>query len=225
MFSREDVSAILEGISDLNTAMGIWAVIVPVFFAAAVMILLFYAYKKPGRKTSAYLMLAMAVVYLFSGWTIFSGKDQMGFAAALSGSAALWLVSVLLILDGLLYWTHVEMPEKTTLKIISFIFMFSGIFIYPLLEILLGFKWPGMVLFGAECPTTIFLIGLFTGCVPKVNKILFLLISVNAVATGFSVAINGAAFDFLYAAAGITGLAVIIMNFRLIFTGKVSESP
>ena len=77
-----------------------------------------------------------------------------------------------------------------------------------------------MVFFGAECPTTISLIGLFIGSIPKVNKPLFILISLNAIITGGSVAMSGATFDYLYAVSGILGLLMMIIYFRDIFIVK-----
>ncbi len=52
------------------------------------------------------------------------------------------------------------------------------------------------------------------------NKPLFILVSVNAVLTGLSVAINGAPFDYLYALAGLTGIVMMAKYFREIFMKK-----
>jgi len=224
MFNKEDVERILQGVVKLNTMMGPFAVIIPVFFAIVVILLLLYCYKNPGRKSSTALMGSLAVVYLFSGWTIFAGKNEMGTATALSGAIALWFVALLLVFDMIFHWTEVRWPERFDLKVLSISFMVAGIFLYPLLEMALGFTWPRMVLFGAECPTTIFLIGLFIGSIPKVNKPLFVIVSLNAIATGGSVAMNGAPFDYLYALAGVAGIIMIIKDFGQIF-GKKGDLP
>ncbi len=216
MFTEEQVAAILVGIVKLNTLMGPLAVIIPVAFVIVVIGLLIYCYKVPGRKSSSALMASLAVVYVYSGGTIYSGSADMG-ATALSGAVALWIVALLLALDAIFHWTEVRWPEQLDLKVLSISFMVAGIFLYPLLEMALGFTWPRMVLFGAECPTTIFLIGLFIGSIPRVNKLLFVFVSLNAIATGLSVALNGAPFDFLYAAAGITGIIMITRYFKDIF--------
>ena len=217
MFTEEDVAGMLQGIIKLNTAMGAFAVIIPVFFAIVVILLLLYCYKNPGKRSSAALMGSLAVVYIFSGWTISTGKDEMGASMALLGAIALWSVALLLIADSIFHWTIVRWPERLELKVLAIFLMAAGIFFYPLLEMGLGFTWPRMVLFSAECPTTIFLIGLFIGSIPKVNKPLFVLVSLNAVATGLSVAINGAPFDYLYAIAGVAGIMMMIKYFNNIF--------
>jgi len=224
VFNKEDVEGMLRAIVKLNTMMGPFAVIIPALFATIVILLLLYCYKNPGKKSSTALIGSLGVIYTFSGWTIIAGKDEMGSAVAWGGAIALWLVALLLIIDAIFHWTEVHWPERLDLKVLSVSFMGAGIFLYPLLEMGLGFTWPRMVLFGAECPTTIFLIGLFIGSIPKVNKPLFVIVSLNAIATGFSVAMNGAPFDYLYALAGIAGTAMIVKDFNKIFGKKNDNS-
>jgi hypothetical protein len=225
MFTEEDVANMLRAISHLNTLMGSFAVIIPAVFVIVVLALLLYSYKHPGRRSSAALMGSLVVVYLFSGWTIWAGGEEMGASVAMTGAIALWFVALLLFFDALFYWTEVRFPERRDLRILSIFFMAVGIFLYPLLEMGLGFTWPGMVLFGAECPTTIFLIGLLIGSIPRVNKPLFVILSLNAIATGLSVAVKGVPFDYLYALAGFAGVAMIIKDFGAIFGKGRGDSP
>jgi len=220
MFDKESVEKILEGIVWLNNKMGVWSIILPVVFAIVVLVQLYRSYKNPSIQNSRILLAVYAVIYVFGGYTIFMGKDFMGMTQALAGSIGLWSVSVFLILDIIFQWTEIKMSKKIWIRIISLSFIFAGIFLYPVLEILLGFRYPEMVFFGAECPTTISLIGLFIGSIPKVNKPLFVLISINAMATGGSVAMSGAAFDYLYALAGIFGVTMMIIYFKDIFMTK-----
>ena len=217
MFSKEDGENILQGIIDLNTKMGALAIIIPLVFVVLVISLLLYCYRKPGKKSSRALIGILAVVYVYAGFTILAGISVMGAAKAWMGAIGLWTVALFLVLDAIFYWTYVRIPKRLDLKVISITLMAAGIFIYPLLEIALGFTWPRMVLFGAECPTTIFLIGLLIGSIPRVNKPLIVIASLNALAVGLSVALNGAPFDFLYAAAGVIGILMIIKDFRIIF--------
>jgi len=225
MFDKEAVEKILIGVAWLNTKMGVFAWLIPLIFVIGVIFLLWRAYQNPGKETSRWLMGFLAIVYVFGGWTIYVGKDVMGAQMALFGAIALWMVALILLLDAIFSWTIVDISEKKELKIISLFLMFSGIFLYPLLEMVLGFTWPGMVLFGAECPTTIFLIGLLIGSIPKTNRFLLILVSINAVMTGTSVALNGAPFDFLYAFAGLCGIYVMVKYWKLIFARKDREQP
>ncbi len=217
MFDKEMTEQILKGIVWLNEKMGIWSFILPVVFAAGVLYFLIRAYRNPSVKNSRLLLAAYALVYVFAGWTIFIGKDFMGTGAAVGGAVGLWSVSFFLVLDIFFKWTEVKISENKFLRFTSWFFIFAGIFLYPVLEIALGFTYPQMVFFGAECPTTISLIGLLIGSIPKVNKPLFVLISINAVATGGSVALSGATFDYLYAVSGIFGIITMIVYFKDIF--------
>ena len=217
MFDKEMTEQILKGIVWLNEKMGIWSFILPVVFAAGVLYFLIRAYRNPSVKNSRLLLAAYALVYVFAGWTIFIGKDFMGTGAAVGGAVGLWSVSFFLVLDIFFKWTEVKISENKFLRFTSWFFIFAGIFLYPVLEIALGFTYPQMVFFGAECPTTISLIGLLIGSIPKVNKPLFVLISINAVATGRSVALSGATFDYLYAVSGIFGIITMIVYFKDIF--------
>ena len=214
------VQQIVDGIADLNVWMGIWSLLLPAIFALAVLWALFRCYRNPSQTHTRILLAIYAVIYVFARWTILMGRDVMGLPTALGGAIGLWTVSLLLVLDIFFHWTEVRMPEQTGLKILSWSLIVTGIFLYPVVEMLLGFTYPRMVFFGAECPTTISLIGLFIGAVPRVNKILFVLVSINAIFTGGYFAIHGAWFDYLYMLAGLLGSLVLLIHFREIFLKK-----
>ena len=223
MYNKEMVEKILEGIVWFNNILGIWAFIIPIIFAITVLIQLYRSYKKPSKTNSRILMGIYAVIYLFSGYSIYIGKDFMG-DDALIGGIALWSVGFFLVLDVLFNWTYIKLSDNKTIRYTSWFFIFAGIFLYPLVEIATGFTFPRMVFFGAECPTTISLIGIFIGSIPKVNKPLFILVSLNAMFTGISVAIYGATFDYLYGLAGVFGTLFIIIYFKNIFLKKVKNN-
>ena len=217
MFDKEKTEEILKSIVWLNEKLGMWSFIIPIIFAIAVLVSLLIAYKNPSKRNSKIVLSIYAMIYLFSGYSIFLGKDFMGFNIALGGAIGLWFVTLMLILDIIFNWTEIKLSEDKLLKSISLFLIFGGIFLYPIIEIITGFIYPRMVFFGAECPTTISLIGVFIGSVPEVNKPLFIIVSLNAIFTGLSVAISGAIFDYFYAFAGIMGVIVMIVYFKKIF--------
>ena len=224
MFDEQKVEAILQGIAALNTKLGVFAYLIPAVFTLVVIYLYYQCTQNPGRKTSARLMNALGVVYLYAGLTILAGIQVMGASLAIAGAVALWLIALLLFLDARFFWTEVRTPNNPDLKVISLLLMVTGIFLYPLVEIALGFIMPRMVLFGAECPTTIFLIGLLIGAIPKTNKPLLVIASINALIVGFSIATHGAPFDYLYGLAGLLGVLMTIKYYRDIFERKASPS-
>ena len=211
------VEQTLDGIASLNLQLGIWSFILPAIFVLAVLWALFRCYRDPSFTNTHLLLAIYAVIYVFGGWTIFAGRDVMGLQTALGGAIGLWFVTLFLVLDIIFHWTEVKIPEKKELKIISWSLIFTGIFLYPLVEIMFGFTYPRMVFFGAECPTTISLIGLFIGSIPKVNKPLLVIISLNAIFTGGYFAVNGASFDYLYVLSGLLGSLMLLIYFKEIF--------
>ena len=130
------------------------------------------------------------------------------------------MVSVLLLLD--IYWNKtiftikIRTLEYRIVRMLGYGLMVTGMLLYPLVEISLGMIWPNMVLFGAECPTTIFLIGLLISATPQTNKLFIAILAVNAIYTGGSFALMGFPVDFLYAFSGIIGLIVIITYWKQI---------
>jgi len=224
MFNEESVDSILQGIVWLNEKMGIWSIIIPVIFALLVIIQLYINYKSPSTNKTKIFLATFAFIYLYSGYTIYIGKEFMGLTMALVGAFALWFVTIFLILDIIFNWTYISFNKKSYLTIISFLLIFIGIIIYPIVEMILGFTYPRMVFFGAECPTTIALIGLLVGGIPKTNKPLLIILSLNAIITGGSIALSGAYFDWLYALAGIIGIIVMTMNFKKLFLVKKGKA-
>ena len=71
MFNKENTEAIIKGIAYLNNKMGIWSFIVPIIFAITILLLLYVNYKKPSKKKRGLLLLAYAIIYVYSGYTIF----------------------------------------------------------------------------------------------------------------------------------------------------------
>jgi hypothetical protein len=143
MFDREHVDAILRGIAMVNTGWFPWSIILPPLFATVVILLLINCYRRPGPGSSRVLLGFLALVYIFSGFSILGGIEATG-STAWAGAIALWAVALLLIIDVILHQTDVRWPKETDLKYLSASLMVAGIFLYPLVELACGFSWPGM---------------------------------------------------------------------------------
>lgn len=210
------VEQLLQMIAQFNESFFPFSILIPLIFAVLTLSLLYYCYKTPGEKSSNYLKIEIASVYIYSGLTILLGIDTLGSIFGLIGILGMWLISFLLFLD--IYWKKTifefSFDSFRDAKVLGICLMITGMLVYPLLELILGYVWPGMVLFTAECPTTIFLIGLFLLATPRTNKLLLGLISLNAIYTGGSVALSGFPVDFLYAASGIIGLVMLIRYWK-----------
>lgn len=219
-WTPELVDTVMESIAVFNSELFPLSILLPLFLISVTVGLIYYCYKEPGNKSSNYLKLFLAFVYVISGLHVFVGAlfGVMPLPVALIGLSGMWVVSLLLLMD--IYWNKTSFDftlsntEYKPVKITGFALMFTGIVVYPIVEILTGFIWPDIVFFMAECPTTIFLIGLLLTAIPKTNKLLILLIGINAVYTGTSVALMGFPTDLLYAIAGITGIIAMAVYWR-----------
>jgi hypothetical protein len=217
-WSPEVVDKILEMSERMNEDFFPYSLLIPSLLVIISYILIFYCYKNPGMKSSNLLKAFLTLVYIISGFEILLGTNTYDLVFSLVGTLAMWSISGLLVLD--IYWnkTHFifNFDEYRTIRVSGLILILTGTFIYPMVEILTGFVWPQMVLFGAECPTTIFLIGLFLVAIPRTNKLILTIITINAVYTGGSCAIYGFPPDFLYALAGVIGLIALISYWKVI---------
>jgi hypothetical protein len=215
-WSPEVVDKVLEMSERINKDFFPFSLLIPVVLVTVSYILIFYCYRNPGMKSSNYLKVFLTLVYIISSFEILLGTSSYDLAFSLVGTLAMWSVSGLLLLD--IYWnkTHFifRFNEYRIARMLGIGLILTGTLIYPIVEILTGFVWPQMVLFGAECPTTIFLIGLFLVAIPRTNKLILAIITINAVYTGGSCAIFGFPPDFLYAFAGVTGLITLIYYWR-----------
>ena len=104
---------------------------------------------------------------------------------------------------------HTKNIEK---KIIGIVLIIFGTIFYPIVEYFTGFSWPGIAVFGMECPTTIAVIGLLILTFGNSSKLVLLFLCINASFTGTSVALYGAEFDWTYAIAGYIGVIVLIID-------------
>lgn len=215
-WTPEIVQLILEMTAQMNEALYPLSLLIPLGSAATFVLLMLYARREPGQRSSNYLKILFALIYVYSGGTILLMLGETEIIFAMVGAIAMWGVALLLLID--VYWDKtrftLNLETFTHIRLGGVILIIMGVLIYPVLEVLTGHVWPAMVLFTAECPTTISLIGLYLTAVPKSNKLLLSVVSLNAVYTGFAVALAGFLTDVLYGMAGLAGLLAIIVYWR-----------
>jgi len=121
-----------------------------------------------------------------------------------------WLLSLLFLADAF-WWKKIifQIPRQKELRFFMFLLMVLGMVMYPLVEIFTEMTWPGMVLFGAGCPTNTFVTGLLVGSLPRTNKFFLALISTIAVIMGSHCAWTGIAADWIFFMSGIVGWAML----------------
>lgn len=209
------VDSMLKAIEKINLTLYPFSMILPAALAALFIAAFILNMRKPNYANSVIMKLTIMFCYFFAGIPLFFTIPEMGSSAIVGGSilTAIGLLFGALIFDKKMLFAG---DERIAIRIVASVLMITGIFLYPAIELLTGFSWPGMVFFGAECPTTITVIGLLILTMKRMPKFLMIILFANAAFTGTSVALNGAPFDWSYAIAGYTGILLLILNWKSI---------
>lgn len=131
------------------------------------------------------------------------------------------LIAIFFFIDIFAGKIEFKFPETSGKRYFMLFLIFSAFALYPLIEYMSGHLYPKILLFGvAPCPTIIFSLALLIGAVPKVGKIVFILLIFPAILSGLSVPIMyGVWADLLSLFTGVYGLITLIRNWKLIGKG------
>lgn len=209
------VDVILSMVGPLNEKLFPFSLIIPAVIAVALISGIILVFVKPGdMKRSRRFTVILGLVYIFAGASILAGIDKMGLAA-FEGAFSMWVIAFILFYSLRSKSFFFSLPAELDLKIISLYLIIHGLVLYPVVELLAGFRWPTMVLIGAECPTTILLIGLLIGSIKRVNTVLMTILCLFAAIWGGYVALNGFLPDGFYSLAGILGL-IMVLKYKML---------
>ena len=128
------------------------------------------------------------------------------------------VIAILFFIDIFTAKIEFKFPETSGKRYFMLFLIFSAFALYPLIEYMSGHLYPKVLLFGvAPCPTIIFSLALLIGAVPKVGKLIFILIIFSAISSGLSAPIMlGVWADLLLLVSGIYGLITLVKNWKLI---------
>ena len=224
MFGKGFLEHLLEQIGQYNQMFFPFSLILPSILALMAILLVLFRFIRPGSRGNGLMNSFLALLYAIAGletfYPTFLGEVKVEY---ISGAVIMWIFSSLFVWDIFHQKTDFRLSPRTDLKVLSLLLMSYGIFIYPLVEWALGFTWPRMVFFGAECPSTIFAIGLLIGSIPRVNKAIYIALSIGAIISGGTFSMLGATFDIAYFASGVCGLLMLIRYRREIF-GRIEAT-
>lgn len=185
-----------------------------IIIAAIAVILTWWCFTRPGKVSSKFMKGFLALLYgiIAYGVTIcfFNLKGIFYLFTAVNH----WAVSLLFIISLFKNEIEFNLPEQRNFKIVSIVLSLYGIFIYTLVELLMGYTWPGIFTFGALCPTSIFAIGVIITAIPGAQKSkvyiwLLGLLSTGAIICGGRTVLIGGIFDLSYFTSGIIGFFVL----------------
>ncbi len=218
MFGEGFLENLLAQIGQYNQALFPFSILVPSALALMAIVLVIFSFARRDARSNALMKLFLALLYMIAGletlYHVFLAEVIVGYIV---GAVIMWVFSLLFVWDVFHKQTAFRLSSRTDLRILSLLLMIYGIFVYPLVEWVLGFTWPEMVFFGAECPSTIFTIGLLIGSIPRVNKVIYTVLSAGAVISGGIFSMLGATFDIPYFASGICALIMLIKYRKEVF--------
>lgn len=195
-----------------NTEFFPYSIIIPIIFTIGILGLVFYCFKKPDIRRSTYLKVFVALIYFVFGLTLLVALKPINYRLGLGMALGNWFMSFLFFAEAF-WWKKIifQLPQQKDLRYLSVLLMFTGIFLYTIVELMTGHSWPEIVLFGAGCPTTIFLNGLLISSLSRItNKWVLGIVFTYSVFVGGNWAWGGIAVDWLFFGSGIIGWAMLI---------------
>ena len=181
-----------------------------IFIVVLAVVLTMLCYLRPSLLISKSMNLFLAILYAIMAYGVTVCYINLQGPYYLFTAVIQWGVSLLFFLSIFKGNILFKLPVQKDLRILSVILTAYGIFIYPLVEYAMGYTWPGIFVFGAICPTTVFSIGVLIMTAESVGKskaytMLLALISLGAVICATRTILIGGVFDISYLASGIIG--------------------
>jgi hypothetical protein len=156
------------------------------------------------------ISLLMVTAFIVGVTREFSGLDAAIFLSAAVMYAALAALIIADIWRRALDFTW-ESPGLR--QWVALAVALCGTLLYPLTQLLMGLRYPRMVLYGAEAPTVIYFIALFGAARPvksKLFRVILAVLSIEATLIGLIWAVASQVwFDAYFGLAGLFGLAAI----------------
>lgn len=185
-----------------------------IIFAAIAVILTWWCFTRPEQVSSKLMKGFLALLYGLIAYGVTICFFNLQGIYYLFTAINHWLVSLLFIMSLFKNEIVFSLPEQRNFKTLSIILIIYGILIYTIVELLLGYTWPGIFTFGALCPTSIFAIGVNITAIPgnyqsKVYIWLLGLLSTGAIICRGRTVLIGGIFDLSYLTSGIIGFFVL----------------
>ncbi|MBN1534100.1 MAG: hypothetical protein JXA20_15625 [Spirochaetes bacterium] len=179
--------------------------------AALVVALAAFCLARPGRISSSLMKGLQAVLHGLIAYgmvvCLFNiGGFYYAFVALLECA-----VTALFAADIFCNTMQFSLPGRKDLRIMSLVLIIYGIVLYPAAELLMGYTWPAIAVFGALCPTSIVSIGVVMTAAPGAKRdrlLLWLLglLSLGALVCGGRAVLMGGYFDISYLLSGVCGV-------------------
>lgn len=211
MFPPNEMERLLHEIGELNTTF------FPAYPIVALIAITLTAlcYFRPSTAVSKLMKAFLALIYAMIAYGVavcaFHLRGIYYIFTATTHSAVAIMLAVSVFKDEVQF----ALPAQRDLRILSIVLTIYGIFIYPLAELLLGYRWPEVFVFPSLCPATVFAEGVLIAAIQdahksKLYKWLLGILSTGAVVCATRTILIGGIFDLSYLASGIVGFYALL---------------
>lgn len=212
MVTRDEFWAIMEAYGSR-----IWPIQI-IFYIAAILFV-GWLFLKPGRIQSLFIKLFLAIAFAWNGIMFYMilARDMAGDSKGNYFFGSIFIiVSVLFVCDLFRQRMQFAFPTVGWRKYATF-FLMLLVFCYPLFGMISGHGFASLIMPGTfPCPTTALALLLLTIALPRVDKIIYILLLFCAVPFTplFQIAKYGVYEDVILFTAGIYSLVLLVRYWR-----------
>lgn len=214
-----DLETLLDAIRDVNLALVPLPMVVLLHaLAVSVALLVFFSSREQRNwvnavtKTWLALSLCLLTVFILSVARLLSQSSASSVAVLYVGAVPYGALGVLLFVDIWRRKIDFASDSHSVHRCIGLAVALGGVLLYPITQLLAGYRYPRMVVYGAEIPVATYVIGLLIMALPRANALFqaFLaLISVVGILAGGGGVLIGYWNDFYFALGGLLGLVFL----------------
>ncbi len=182
---------------------------------AVAVVLTYFIFAKPGTRTNQMIKAYLSFTSAWNGIVFFLifGKELPG---TLLGAPLFIIVAILFAWDIFANKTQFRLPDARWQRYLT-VFWILLAFLYPLVGLAFGHRYPETCTFGAmPCPTTVFALALLASAIPRVDKKVYVLLLVWALpALGKCLGVLELYEDCVLFWAGVYALIMLIRNWKV----------
>jgi hypothetical protein len=218
-----DLEILLDAIRDVNLALFSLPMITLLHTLAISVALLIFFSSREQRKwvnaaTKTWLALSqfLLVAFILSVAHVLSQNDASSVAVLYVAAAPYGVLGVLFFVDVWRQRIDFLSDRRSVQRCMGLTVALGGVLLYPITQLLAGYRYPRMVVYGAEIPTVTYVIGLLIMALDRSSalfKAFLALICVVGILAGGGGVLIGYWNDLYLAVGGVLGLIFLGKSF------------
>ena len=218
-----DLELLLDAIRDVNLALFPLPVVALLHaLAISVALLVFFGSRErrtwvnAATKTWLALSLFLLVAFILCVAGVLSQSGASYVAVLYVGAVPYGALGVLFFVDIWRRRIDFASGRRSVRRYIGLTVALGGVLLYPITQLLAGYRYPRLVVYGAEVPTVTYVIGLLIMALPRfaaLCKAFLALICVVGILAGGGGVVIGYWNDLYFAVAGVLGLFFLGRSF------------